>query len=218
MCGGRKFSLTFAGYSPAWFAKEILWRRLHASAVVVGYDFRYGKARGGTVDTLRQQLPSLDIFQVEALRKGNEIVSSSRIRELVQMGKVFQASTLLTRPHQVRGMVVSGKREGRKIGFPTANVSTSASLIPAKGVYAARVQVNRGKWLEAMVNLGTQPTFGGRHFQIEAHIFDFDQDIYGDELIIQFVKRIRAEKRFADVQSLKQQLSVDKAEVLQTLR
>ncbi len=214
----EEFSLTFAGYSPAWFAKEILSQRLQASAVVVGYDFRYGKARGGTVDTLRQQLPLLDVFQVDALSQSNEIVSSSRIRTLLQAGEVCTASTLLTRPHHIRGMVVSGKREGRKIGFPTANVSTSDSLIPAKGVYAARVQVNRGKWLDAMVNLGTQPTFGGRHFQIEAHIFDFDQDIYGDELTIQFVKRIRAEKRFADVQSLKQQLSVDKAEVLQTLR
>ena len=102
---------------------------------------------------------------------------------------------LLTRPHQIRGIVVSGKRKGRKIGFPTANVSTSDTLIPEKGVYAVRVQVNRGDWLDGMVNLGTQPTFGGRKFQIETHIFDFNHDIYGDELTVSFVKRIRSEKR-----------------------
>ena len=124
----------------------------------------------------------------------------------------------MTRPHQIRGLVVSGKREGRKIGFPTANVSTSDTLIPEKGVYAVRVQVNRGKWLDGMVNLGTQPTFGGRKFQIETYIFDFDQDIYGDELTIAFVERIRSEKRFESIDALRTQLREDQGRVMQILR
>ncbi len=213
----EEFSLTFAGYSPNWFATEILEKRLSAQAAVVGYDFRYGKARGGTVDTLRKRLPAVEVFQIGALKQETEIVSSSRIRNLVQQGAVCEASKLLTRPHQIRGIVVSGKREGRKIGFPTANVSTSASLIPQNGVYAVRIQVNRGEWRNAMVNLGNQPTFGGRKFQIEAHIFDFDADIYGDELTISFIKRIRSERRFESIDDLRKQLLEDKAKVLQEL-
>ena len=213
----EEFSLTFAGYSPKWFAREILHNRLHAKSAVVGYDFRYGKARGGTVETLRNSLPDLNVLQVSALQKNSEVVSSSRIRTLIQSGCVKEATDLLTRPHQIRGIVVSGKREGRKIGFPTANVSTSETLIPEKGVYAVRVQVNRGRWLDGMVNLGTQPTFGGRKFQIETHIFDFNHDIYGDELTIAFVKRIRAEKRFESVSELQGQLQADKECVLQIL-
>ena len=213
----EEFSLTFAGYSPKWFAREILHNRLFAQSVVVGYDFRYGKARGGTVETLRNSLPDLNVLQVSALQKNSEVVSSSRIRTLIQSGGVKEAADLLTRPHQIRGIVVSGKREGRKIGFPTANVSTSETLIPEKGVYAVRVQVNRGRWLDGMVNLGTQPTFGGRKFQIETHIFDFNRDIYGDELTIAFVERIRAEKRFESVSELQRQLQADKECVLQIL-
>lgn len=213
----EEFSLTFAGYSPKWFASEVLRNRLSVQCAVVGYDFRYGKARGGTVETLRNHLPHLEVFQIEALEQEEDIVSSSRIRKLVQSGAVDEASKLLTRPHQIRGIVVSGKREGRKIGFPTANVSTSDTLIPEKGVYAVRVQVNRAEWLDGMVNLGTQPTFGGRKFQIETHIFDFDQDIYGDELTICFVKRIRSEKRFNSIAALKTQLEEDRQKVLEIL-
>lgn len=214
----EEFSLTFAGYSPRWFATEVLHHRLSAQSVVVGYDFRYGKARGGTVETLRNSLTDLNVIQVPALQNDGGIVSSSRIRTLIESGEVKKAAVLLTRFHQIRGIVVSGKREGRKIGFPTANVLTSDTLIPEKGVYAVRVLVNRNKWLDGMVNLGTQPTFGGRKFQIETYIFDFDQDIYGDELTIAFVERIRSERRFESVDALQVQLRKDQARVLQILR
>ena len=214
----EEFSLTFAGYSPRWFAKEILHRRLSAQSVVAGYDFRYGKARVGTVETLRNSLIDLNVIQVPALQNDGGIVSSSRIRTLIQAGQVKKAADLLTRPHQICGIVVSGKREGRKIGFPTANVSTSDTLIPEKGVYAVRVKVNQGKWLDGMVNLGTQPTFGGRKFQIETYIFDFDQDIYGDELTIAFIERIRAERRFETVEALQSQLREDQDCVAKILR
>lgn len=214
----EEFSLTFAGYSPNWFASEVLQKRLQSKVVVVGYDFRYGKARGGTTETLRNSVPELDVFQISALEDNKTIVSSSRIRSLIQKGAVNQASKLLTRPHQIRGVVVSGKREGRKIGYPTANLSTSDSLIPEKGVYAVRVQVNRGIWMKGMVNLGTQPTFGGRQFQIEVHIFEFDRDIYGDEVTIAFIDRIRSEKRFESIDTLQLQLHEDKERVLQILQ
>ena len=108
----EEFSLTFAGYSPRWFATEILHRRLSAQSVVVGYDFRYGKARGGTVETLRNSLAELNIIQVSALQNEGDIVSSSRIRLLIQSGEVKKATALLTRPHRICGLVVSGKERG----------------------------------------------------------------------------------------------------------
>lgn len=205
----EEFSLAFAGFSPDWFAREIIGRRLQAESVVVGYDFRYGKARGGTVNTLRSSLPHLVIHQQDALMLNDEIVSSSRIRTLLENGNVSEAAGLLSRPHQIRGIVVSGKQEGRKIGFPTANICSSDGLIPDHGVYAVHVQVNRGEWKKGMANLGTQPTFGGRQFQIEVHLFDFSGDLYGEELTVAFFQRIRAEKRFESLDKLVAQLQQD---------
>ena len=211
------FSLTFAGYSPNWFAREILHVRLQAQAIVVGYDFRYGKARGGTVETLRASLPDLEIQQISALHLDGEVVSSSRIRSLIENGDVAQARTLLTRPHSIRGIVVTGKREGRKLGFPTANICTSDPLLPELGVYAVKVQINRGQWLLGMANLGNQPTYGGREFRIEVHIFDFHQDIYGEEVSVMFLERLRSERRFESIDALKRQIGEDKEHALQLL-
>ena len=213
----EEFSLTFAGYGPEWFSKEILGRRLQAQAIVVGYDFRYGKARGGTVETLRSSLPSLFVHQVSALQKDGATISSSRIRTLISNGQVREASGLLSRPHMIRGIVVSGKKEGRRLGFPTANIFTSDSLIPERGVYAVTVQVNRGAKMLGMANLGHQPTFIGGRYQIEVHIFDFKGDIYGDEISLSFVERIRSERRFSEVSDLILQLESDKKLALQIL-
>ena len=213
----EEFSLTFAGYPPHWFAREIIGRRLQAHSVVVGYDFRYGKARGGTTETLRRSLPKLTIHQQAALKEDNEVISSSRIRSLVQDGQVLQAALLLSRPYSIRGIVVSGKQEGRKIGFPTANIFSSDSLIPDNGVYAVRVQVNRGDWYLGMANLGTQPTFGRRQFQIEVNLFDFQGDLYGEELTVAFIDRIRSERRFNHVSDLVAQLNIDKVRCLDVL-
>jgi riboflavin kinase/FMN adenylyltransferase len=213
----EEFSLTFAGYGPDWFSTEILGRRLQAQALVVGYDFRYGKARGGTVETLRRSLPNLDIQQVSALVQDDEPISSSRIRTLVANGEVNKASSLLSRPHTIRGIVIPGKKEGRRLGYPTANIYTSDSLIPERGVYAVTVQINRGKELFGMANLGNQPTFTGGRFQIEVHIFDFEDDIFGDEISWSFFNRIRSESLFTKVSDLILQLESDKKLAVQIL-
>ena len=209
----EEFSISFAGHPPRWFASEIIDNRLQAKTVVVGHDFRYGKARGGTVDSLQKTLPAIKIHQVSAFHKENVIVSSSQIRKFVQKGEVLQAKKLLGEPYYLRGIVVAGKQKGREIGFPTANIETSSDLIPKPGVYAVEIQINRGKWLKAMVNLGMQPTFGGRKFRIEAHIFEFSTDIYGEEITIRFHQRIRSEKRFSSLDKLKQQLQKDQIAV-----
>ena len=158
------------------------------------------------------------MHQQTALELEGVIVSSSRIRTLVQNGSVAEAATLLSRPYSIRGIVVSGKQEGRKIGFPTANRDFSSdSLIPDNGVYAVRVQINRGDWLDGMANLGTQPTFGGRQFQIEVHLFKYVGDLYGEELTVSFIQRIRAEKRFGTVEQLVTQLHLDRTKCQQVL-
>lgn len=205
----EEFSLTFAGYSPKWFANEILQKRLQVQSVIVGHDFRYGKARGGTFESLKQTLKQVDVIQIAAVEQNQEVISSSRIRKLVQNGQVREAGQLLGEPYHIRGIVVLGNQKGRDLGFPTANIFSSDSLIPEMGVYAVKVQINRGQWYHGMANLGNQPTFGGRQFQIEVHIFDFHQNIYGDEMGITFIEKIRAEKRFSSQEELIQQLHMD---------
>ena len=206
----EEFSVAFAGHPPRWFATEIIERRLQARTVVVGHDFRYGKARGGTVETLRETLPDVMVEQISAYKYNSEISSSSRIRKLLADGEVEEAKNLLGQGYRIKGTIVSGEQKGREIGFPTANIQSSAELIPRPGVYAVRVQINRGRWLDGMLNIGMRPTFGGRKQQIETHIFDFATDIYGEELLISFEKRIRSEKRFSSMLELKEQLSKDK--------
>ena len=209
----EEFSAAFAQHHADWFALEVIQNRLCAQSVTVGYDFRYGRARAGTVQELRRRLPTVDITQIAAHKEGDDIISSSRIRELLRDGDVVKANQFLGAPYCLRGVVVAGDQRGRKIGFPTANLETGAELIPETGVYAVQAQVNRGEWQDAMVNLGTRPTFGGRRFQIEVHLFDFAEDIYGDEVSIRFFERIRAERRFDSPQKLKKQLETDKKRV-----
>ena len=131
------------------------------------------------------------------------------MRQLIIDGNVSAASSHLSRPHSVCGVVVSGDQRGRELGFPTANILSSTELIPAMGVYAAHIRINQGPPRDAIVNLGTRPTFDGVNFTIEVHIFDFDEDIYGHQVRILFHERIRAEKRFEKVDDFKAQLQHD---------
>lgn len=204
----ERFTRAFAQHPPEWFVDEILGQRLHPSAMVVGYDFRFGRARAGGLDLIRKRLPDVPIEQVDA-HQMDGVVSSSRIREVVAEGEVAEAARLLGRPHFVRGTVVPGEQRGRRIGFPTANVETDAELVPPAGVYAVRAQVDSGDVFDAVANLGVRPTFGGGAFSIEVHLLDWSGDLYGRELTVSFVQRIRGERRFADAEALKQQIRLD---------
>ena len=207
----ERFTRSFAQHPPEWFLSEILQRRLRAQALVVGYDFRFGRARGGDVGFLHRHAPHLPVEQVQPHIDGEAVVSSSLIRTLVSEGNVAQASAFLGRPHVVLGTVVAGDQRGRRMGFPTANVETNDELIPAGGVYAVRMRTNRtGPWRPAVANLGTRPTFGSNgHFCIEVHVIDFRGDLYGDEVQVAFVDRIRDELTFAGMGELMQQLHRD---------
>ena len=205
----ERFSKAFAQHSPEWFVQEIISKRLRAQALIVGYDFRFGRARSGNSALVRKLLPNLFLEEVNALSLQDQIVSSSVIREKIADGNVEEAISLLGRPHMLKGVVVSGSQRGRKLGFPTANLQLDAELIPTNGVYAVWARVDRKNWLPAVANLGIRPTFMGHSFQIEIHILDFSEDIYGCEMEVCFLSRLREEQRFSSTTDLVSQLHVD---------
>ena len=205
----ERFSRSFARHPPDWFVEEILRRRLSPRALVLGYDFRFGSDRSGDVNTVRSAFPDIPIEQVQALELEGGIVSSSRIRSLVNTGEVEQAARLLGCPHVVRGTVVHGAARGRSMGFPTANIETDAELLPAQGVYACRARTNGGSWIPAVANLGTRPTFDGQGFLVEVHLLDYSGDLYGSEMEVAFFARIRGEKAFDGLDALRTQIEKD---------
>ncbi|MBK7759999.1 MAG: riboflavin biosynthesis protein RibF [Deltaproteobacteria bacterium] len=194
------FTIELASRPAEWFAREILGARLRPSALVVGYDFRFGRGRQGDADALAAWMPELSIEAVRPFLMPGEdrVVSSSAVREAVAAGDVTRAAALLGRPYAIEGVVIHGDARGRTIGFPTANLQTDAELLPAPGVYAVDVDVVGGaQGLRGVANLGVRPTFGKLGFTIEAHLLNFAGDLYGETLSMRLLKRLRGEERFA---------------------
>ncbi len=214
-CVVEPFTHELAGSSPEWFADDFLARGLGARHIVVGYDFTYGQKRAGTVDTLRaagRQL-GFEVEVVAAVSIAGLVASSTKVREFVLEGNVVGARVLLGRSFDVDGVVVRGAGRGRTIGVPTANLVVDGELLPKPGVYAARVRRlgdASGMWYDAAVNLGTNPTFvrDGK-LSLEAHLLDFETDIYDERLRVAFVARLRDERRFASVDELIAQIERD---------
>jgi riboflavin kinase/FMN adenylyltransferase len=209
----QPFSVDYAKTTPAAF-EAALFEGVRARHVVVGYDFTYGAGRAGTIDTLRlaaaQRGAGLSV--VPAVVVDGVVVSSSRIREYILEGRVEAAALLLGRPFDLDGIVVPGAGRGRTIGFPTANIDTPNELRPAAGVYAVRVREQGaapGPWLGGAANIGVKPTFGGGEVTIEAHLFDFEGDLYGKRVRVQFLERLRAERRFGSASELAGQIARD---------
>ncbi len=203
------FTAAFAAQSAEMFAREVLRGRLGASAVAVGWDFRFGSGRGGDVDALRAALPGVDVTQVAPLLRDGEPVSSSRIRRLIQAGDLDAAAAFLDRPHRLSGTVVHGDARGRTIGFPTANIANEVECLPALGVYAVRARLPDGIWRPAALNLGVRPTFNGVGQRVEVHILDWAGDAYGQPLDVDIVRRIRGEQRFPSMEALVAQIRAD---------
>jgi riboflavin kinase/FMN adenylyltransferase len=199
-----------------WFADHVIGGHLRAGALVVGWDFRFGAGRAGTVDDLRRWL-DVPVDQVEAFTAAGAVASSSRIRHLVRDGAVAEAATLLTRPHRLRGTVVHGDARGRTLGFPTANIAIETMLRPAVGVYAVRVDLGDGAIRPAVANFGKRPTFGGETEVLEVHLLDFDGDLYGRGIAVDFAARIRGEHSFASIDALKARIAIDIASSRQIL-
>lgn len=205
--------------SPEEFVRDVLVGQMEAGMVVVGENFRFGKGASGDAAALGRLMEDLggEARAVSMERGNGGEISSSRIRELLGTGDVREAARLLGRPYVLRGEVVRGDERGRTIGFPTANVLPDlAVVVPARGVYAGRVRVG-GEWRGAAVNIGLAPTFDRGESRVEAHLLDYDDDLYGRVVNVAFVERVRAEKKFSGVEELKEQIKRDVASVRRVL-
>ena len=204
---------------PALFVKRVLVDALRAQVVVVGEDFHFGFNRGGNVAMLRELGKQFD-FQVEPVKLiarpdgVEEPVSSTSIRRALAGGQVETATNLLGRAYEVRGVVVNGDKRGRIIGFPTANVEVpNAMCLPADGVYAGKFQCDDGSVHACAINLGRRPTFfeHADHSLLEAHLLDFDGDLYGQKVSVTFEHFLRSERKFDGLEAIKTQLQLDVA-------
>jgi riboflavin kinase / FMN adenylyltransferase len=209
------FSRELASKSPQWFCDVILRQRIGVRGVVLGWNFRFGARREGTVANLRDWL-DVPVVELDAIVHDGDVASSSRIRMLVREGRVADASELLLRAHVVVGTVVPGHKRGRTLGFPTANITPETALLPAFGVYAVRVDIGDGTLRWGCANYGSKPTFEGKAPTLEVHVLDTDMDLYGRQLRVHLVRRIRDERRFDGVDALVEQIRQD-VEVARTV-
>ena len=204
------FDHAFAKQSAEDFVERVLLEALDAGAVSVGENFRFGHRAMGTPELLAER-PEFETRIVPLVEVEGEIVSSSHIRGLVLAGDVARANRFLGDPFQLRGTVVSGDRRGRGLGFPTANVvPDDAYVTPGHGVYACRASWGGQGPHPAAVNVGVRPTFAtGRGVLLEAYVLDVDADMYGADLRVEFIERLRGERRFASVDALVEQMGRD---------
>ncbi len=208
-----KFNEQFSAMKPADFVKDVLVGQLSASTIIVGKNFTYGHKAAGNVDTLIRDGQNLDFtVDVQDLESGEgEVISSSRIRNLVTTGQVEEARTLLTRPHRLDGVVVHGEKRGREIGYPTANLGNiDGQTVPKDGVYAGWLTVGINFW-PAAISIGTNPTFAGeRARQVEAYALDQEGlDLYDKNASIEFGWRLRDTLKFDGLEPLLVQMKID---------
>ncbi len=196
---------------PDEFVKAVLVDGLGAKAVAVGADFRFGLDRAGDVAALKQAglRWGFTVDAVPLLSEDHERLSSTWIRSLVADGKVEEAAELLGRPYCIQGPVIRGDGRGRTIGIPTANINYEPTVVlPATGVYAGAVEVD-GQMIRAVTNVGMRPTFDGRSVTVEAHLIDWDGDLYGRVLEVRVSDRLRSERKFDGVEDLVAQIQAD---------
>lgn len=215
------FTKEFAKTTADTFVQDFLINTLHIKELVVGYDYAFGKGRGGNIDFLRNQGEEFGfpVTVVEALYAEDQLVSSTRIRQLVKDGKMAMARGLLGRNYQIRGTVQVGKQRGGKlIGFPTANLKfNEEDLVPLHGVYVAQV-VYGGRCYGGILNIGYNPTFGEEKLVAETHIFDFSEEIYGQPIRVNLLKFLRGEVKFSGVKELSEQIAKDVSIAKQVLQ
>lgn len=219
------FDRDFSLLSSEEFIRDVIYEKIGVEEFIIGYDHQFGKDREGTIDTVRTLGEELG-FEANVISRQeveNQTVSSTSIRKALQEeGDAEKAAMFLGRYYILHGTVVHGEKRGRKIGFPTANIHTDQAkkIIPKVGVYAVWIRVDK-TYYSAMMNVGKRPTFDGEELTMEVHVFDFDKDIYGKEVQVQFVKRLRNEKKFSGIENLIDQLKEDQVkakEILKTKR
>jgi len=201
------------------FVKDILLDRLKIKDIVVGPGFSFGHKRKGNVDLLRSmgETHGFNTVVAEAARVGDRVVSSSAIRDLVREGEIYESNRFFGYDYYIEGVVVEGEKRGRKLGFPTVNLDTEWEVLPKPGVYATYVRLSDG-FHGSITNIGVRPTFEESKLTVETHIFDFNDNLYGEEVRVNFVERLRDEKRFESVDKLVEQINHDIAGVREILR
>lgn len=214
------FDREFASQPAEDFLHEIVHDRLHAKEVYLGKGFAFGKGRGGNIELLRKMSAELGFVadEVPEVRLRGHRISSSKIRELLDEGRINLARRMLGRPYGVEGVIIRGNRRGHTIGFPTANLKPHNRVIPKYGVYATASLVG-GTWRRSITNIGVRPTFeNDAEPSIESYIFDFDGELYGDVLRVRFLHRIRDERKFNGIDELKAQIERDTRRALNYFR
>lgn len=207
------FDRDFSLLSSEEFIRDIIYKKIGVIEFVIGYDHHFGRNREGTIETVEKLSKELGFnsYVVSKREVGEKTVSSTAIRKAIsEEGNVEQAAKFLQRPYRLNGTVIHGDKRGKKIGFPTANIKPECSkkIIPKDGVYAVKVRV-KDVWNKGMMNIGNRPTFNKKSKTLEVNLFDFDEDIYGEEVQIRFFHRIRNEKKFDGAEALKEQLQKD---------
>ncbi len=207
------FTEEFAQLTANEFVRDFLVKQLKVKKLVIGYDHQFGKNREGSISYLKAVSKefNFDVIEIPAQEIDEVNVSSTKIREAILKGEIELANEFLGAPFQLSGKVVKGKALGRTIGYPTANIEMNSDLklIPANGVYAIKICIKE-IWYGAMLNIGFRPTISKENNQtIEAHIFDFSADIYGDNVTVQFLSKWREEMKFSGIDELKNQLKID---------
>ncbi len=210
------FTRKFADLTAREFVEDILVERIGMKAIVVGEDYTFGKNREGNLDFLKSEAErfNFEVIQAKWVPAPNGLsgrISSTRVRELVLAGEVDHARRLLGRYYQIRGKVMSGRdRGGKLLGFPTANILLNDELCPKMGVYAVFVEC-LGKRYKGVANIGYSPTFDDHQYSVEVYILNFNENIYGQKIRVNFVRRIRDEKKFSGVKELSEQIGKDVA-------
>jgi len=193
---------------------------MNPSTIIIGYDHGFGRNREGDIKVLEDSAGKygFEVINIDAVETGGSKVSSSHIRNLILQGKVEDAGELLAEPYSLSGIVIRGNQIGKRLGYPTANiyVEDDHKLIPAMGVYATVAEYN-GKEYLSMTNIGLRPTLDIHKLTIEANLFDFDKEIYYERLTLKLISRLRDEKKFDNLDVLKDQLKVDKIDTLRIL-
>jgi len=210
------FNRRFSQLSAQDFIEQLLVKQLGIKYLIVGDDFRFGKNRQGDFEMLCQagEKFGFGVSDTASYKLADCRISSTAIRQALMNNELARAETMLGRPYSIIGRVFHGDKRGRTIGFPTANVLLKRHVSPVRGVFVVKVICQYGEYFGA-ANIGTRPTVNGTRQQLEVHIFDFNQDLYGQSIEVVLLKRLRDEKKFASVEQLKQQIEQDNEQAQQ---
>ncbi len=217
----NSFSTEIARLTPEQFAAGILVERLAVKAVFVGFNYSFGFKGAGTPEMLESfgKQYGFEVHVIPPVKEGSEVISSTLVRQAIEAGDIEYAAQLLGYLPKVEGLVIEGEKRGRQIGFPTANLGVAPDLvIPGKGVYAAWARIGT-EVVKAVVNIGSKPTFHPEYpVSIEAHLIDYERDLYGKTLRLYFTARLRDEQKFEGIEALVKQIGLDRDRAAQTLK